>query len=722
MATTKPTLQTIRERLLVVLAGFVLAACGGGSGGGGSASASTPTAQFVPSAPAVTVNAAANSVVYNSGTTVSWNSSNTASCASTRGGGTATSGSFSTGSLTNTTTYTVTCASQSGSVSQSVTVSVNPPVVVGCATTGATGVINLSNVPSRLTGVAPLSVFFDAAGTTAVGKSNPFHDLEYRWSFGDIAGSPVSGTTWKYGARANSSSRNAAIGPLAAHVFEVPGTYTVNLSVTDGSNIVSNDCVRVVVQDPDVVFSNSNTVCFSVVGNFANCPSGATRVQTSNFALAVNTYKGTNKRLLFRRGESFDALSPSWITANGPGVIGAYGTTTDPKPIVKRAVGAGEVFLIASASTPSIGDWRIMDLDINGQNVQDQYNKAIDAVGEFHQLLVLRLNIRGTWRGVVADNGALAVGKPTLDQWAVVDSTLTGIPGCTYAGKADCDWRAMLSGTRHVIQGNIMDNQDTGGSHVIRSSYMSKGIIANNELARAGSSQHAIKLHAPNWTGGAGGNYVANMYSEMIDIYDNKIVGGINPWTISIGPQNNVTDERVRNVIVERNWFVAGSGTKVNIDISASNSSVRNNIFTQGLATIDHTDVWVTRRGIEPVADSLRIFGNSSYSQTGGVFLGFDIDDATNVQVHKNLAWAPGASNVAMVAGNSVANASLLNNSTNTQVKNTNPSWGVASPSMPSEFAISPTSYAFGLTGTVLNISDFFGINHSGNYLGAVSP
>src|SRR5688572_23082825 len=92
------------------------------------------------------------------------------------------------------------------------------------------GQIAPSLVPSRASGVAPLYVFFDATATTAAATSRPFHELEYRWEFGDAA----SGS-WASTPGMPNLSRNAATGPVAAHVFETPGTYTVNLTVLDGA-------------------------------------------------------------------------------------------------------------------------------------------------------------------------------------------------------------------------------------------------------------------------------------------------------------------------------------------------------------------------------------------------------------------------------------------------------------------------------------------------------
>jgi hypothetical protein len=129
--------------------------------------------------------------------------------------------------------------------------------------------------PSRISGVAPLAVHFDATGTTHTDTTiNEFHDLQYEWTFGD----PNAGH-WQYGARAGSSSphpRNEeCCSAIAAHVYDNPGTYTVNLIVKDSQGNISTDQVAIEVEDPDEVFSGT-TACISSSGNFAGCPSSNT--------------------------------------------------------------------------------------------------------------------------------------------------------------------------------------------------------------------------------------------------------------------------------------------------------------------------------------------------------------------------------------------------------------------------------------------------------------
>src|SRR3989344_4373683 len=82
-----------------------------------------------PGAPTVSISASPNPVNYNTASTISWNSNNTASC-SVPGIGTGRTGSGSTGPLTSNRTYTATCIGlDESSISRSVTVVVSPPTL-----------------------------------------------------------------------------------------------------------------------------------------------------------------------------------------------------------------------------------------------------------------------------------------------------------------------------------------------------------------------------------------------------------------------------------------------------------------------------------------------------------------------------------------------------------------------------------------------------------------
>lgn len=190
---------------------------------------------------------------------------------------------------------------------------------------------------SRISGVAPLYVNFDATGTTHPQSTNPTHELFYSWMFGDSgAGSWANGVQ-----SAGLTSKNAAFGPVSGHVFETPGTYVVNLIVMDGVNTTTKS-VSITVQDPNVVYGGANTICISHSGNFAGAPAGAQMVNTAGNAdifAAFQAYKASNKRLLFCKGDAwtctgqlaFSNLSNLIIDGYGTGVARSakFGATSD---------------------------------------------------------------------------------------------------------------------------------------------------------------------------------------------------------------------------------------------------------------------------------------------------------------------------------------------------------------------------------------------------------
>jgi len=89
----------------------------------------TPTPTPTPTSPTLTFTAAQTSLNYNGSTTLSWNSTNASSCTASGGwsGTKALSGTESTGPLTSSKIYVLTCTGPGGSVTKSVTVTVALP-------------------------------------------------------------------------------------------------------------------------------------------------------------------------------------------------------------------------------------------------------------------------------------------------------------------------------------------------------------------------------------------------------------------------------------------------------------------------------------------------------------------------------------------------------------------------------------------------------------------
>ena len=195
---------------------------------------------------------------------------------------------------------------------------------------------------TRLSGPAPLAVMFDATGSR-LGSSGTyaFHDLNYEFNFGDN-----NGSIW---ALSGQSKNVQSGGPLAAHIFEQPGTYTVRVRVSAPNGQYSDATVAVTVQDPAVVYPGTQTICVSTSGNYSGCPAGA--VQQTGLPVSFD-----GKRILLRRGESFGNIT---VRHQDDGVqIGAFGTGAKPR-VQTVLIGPGRP---TTADFPD--EITLMDLDV----------------------------------------------------------------------------------------------------------------------------------------------------------------------------------------------------------------------------------------------------------------------------------------------------------------------------------------------------------------------
>ncbi|MDP2926816.1 MAG: hypothetical protein Q8N65_01620 [bacterium] len=154
-------------------------------------------------------------IAYNTAATLSWTSSNTTSCAASGdwSGSKAVSGSESTGSLTNSKTYTITCSGSGGTAADSVTVIVQaPPPTVDLKINNSDGSVNVA---------------YNTAATLS-------------WTSSNTTSCAASGD-WT-GAKATSGSEST--GSLT-----VVKTYTYTISCT-GAGGTANDSVSAIVQTP----------------------------------------------------------------------------------------------------------------------------------------------------------------------------------------------------------------------------------------------------------------------------------------------------------------------------------------------------------------------------------------------------------------------------------------------------------------------------------------
>ena len=492
------------------------------------------------------------------------------------------------------------------------------------------------------------------------------------------------------------------------------------------------------MQDPEAVFAGGNTICFSTSGTFTGCPAGATQTTSSDFVTAIAN-QTTSKRLLFRRGETFAAASAAAITVTGPGIVGAFGAGVAPKV---QMTGNTSILLLSSASTPGIKDWRIMDLEFDGLGKSASY--GFQSGGGFDQLTISRMNVHDAHEGFAFASTTLDIANTTgpgghaiHDQIAIVDSTFTPIVG------DPTGWRIYATLNNSAILGNSLghtaDNTATG-SHIVRIPQGYKLVISNNSFYRPVGL--IIKMHGPIWcapgsaTGGNGrctsesSGYLNSElphglggstggYTELNVISDNKVLAGSAAYLMHLGPQDAFNDERVRDVIVERNWYQANlSLTRSAIVIAGSEITARNNICDLTGGSAGRYCVDVKREGPSgsnspaPPSDHVRIYNNTAYSGDASTNFAAALIESgvTNITVQNNLAYAPSASNYALIDSSACGAACFTesNNSTDAQVKNTSPLFTATPPVLITDWKPTAGSYAInGGTGAPV-WSDFF--------------
>ena len=204
-------------------------------------------------------------------------------------------------------------------------------------------------------------------------------------------------------------------------------------------------------------------------------------------------------------------------------------------------------------------------------------------------------------------------------------------------------------------------------------------------------------------------------------VADNKIIGGDSPYLVVVGPQNSNRDERIRDVVLERNWFQAANNlTQKALVIHSSETTVRNNICDMTGGSSGATCVLVTLQGPSPAPapDNIRLYNNTAFKGDASpgndyspVLVNIDTT-STNVTVQNNKAYAPAYASAVLVSGAGASGLVMSNNSTNAQIVSVFPGWVSSTPATPADFRITADSYAKAAgVATVPVFSDFFQAN-----------
>lgn len=490
-------------------------------------------------------------------------------------------------------------AAFSTTVTKATTITINAgssacPVTVGTLT--------LRAQVNRSSGISPLLVWVDATATTDSatlgGVNNPFQDIAYTLNYGDTG---ASGTgKWIYGSNGTATggsgnSKNTATGAIGAHLYIVPDgqgdtTFTPTITAFDGTNTASCT-VAVTAFDPTASngFSAANTTCVNNSTQGSGCPAGATILNASSWVTALSSAFGSNKRVLFKCGDTFSASTLASVSAT-KARIGAYGTcagTQASRPIFNNT---GAVYAINISPTSS--DVAVSDIDFQGNNTAHgavSLNGGPTA-GNPSQITLLNLNSNGNAQSVFWSQGT-QMGAVQITQQ---NSTNSGISLYLNSNQNNCangntTFQCGQGGsavynnvTYQALMGSFINGPNTGasGSEVVRMGAGIKWVIENNTAENATTGTSLFKIHDGNssgtlnpWLG------QPNEYGELSD----NLGTGQTASCFEVAPQNGIVDERLFNIITERNLcamtLTTAGGGSIGGYQSGQNLTYRDNVF-----------------------------------------------------------------------------------------------------------------------------------------------
>lgn len=422
---------------------------------------------------------------------------------------------------------------------------------------------------SKKTGTAPLLVHFSGGLTESTIESQPFHNYEYSWNFGD----PTSGTWGTSG-----KSKNSDKGGVAAHVYETPGNYTATLTVKDSSGaVIDTDSFSITVTNPNDLYTGAKTTCLSTGTDFTGCPTGAAQVTTSDLS-GIGSYIDTGERLLFRRGDTWTiGARPVSAEGAGPVLIGAFGTCTSPDEL-GICSNAPHITITGTGGFTSFhkrSDRTLMDLSFSGPTTSGG-SLASGSSGNKNNML-LRVKTSGFY---------VPLGYSTVRESETDYPDHNGFISCRVENFQRVG--IYFGAERAMMMGNIVSN--SAEEHVSRVYQAYQGVISHNILSGTaltnGDGSHALKLHSPQNVGTfAELGSRSFRYHTRFAVVANNIIGGHGcHWPFAIAPQNDVYDERLGDIVVEKNRIVAGYGSEgwydmqLGIRIAGRYITVRNNI------------------------------------------------------------------------------------------------------------------------------------------------
>jgi PKD repeat protein len=405
----------------------------------------------------------------------------------------------------------------------------------------------------RTSGMAPFAYIAEAVDTT---HSDPatrtFHDLQYEWDFDD----PGAGS-WAH----SGVDRNRERGPVAGHLYELPGTYSVTLTVIDRLGNVDTDTEAITVHaqtDGTEGCADTEVYCYAnTAGTFQGCRldtdndgtcnvmSGNCVVTTSLAELGANVADNTCHH--FRRGDSWLASgTTSIIGLSGPAIVGTFGVGAKP-----RMTGTQSMFDVQQSS-----DWRFVDLDIEDvtdAGPGDVFDAAPSGGGacEIADMTVVRVDMTdydrcfnlacNTDRSADRNRGIAIVDSQCL----MPDRT----PNSAVIVDGDYVWES----------GWTMSSDSTGGGGIFRqSNHLNRSKFAHSQIDGHPNSTEALVIIRTCTLDTDGGSdwctAAADLRTQYLNFSDNEFISCNNVVHVRLRDDSGSSNRAGRDYLMERNF------------------------------------------------------------------------------------------------------------------------------------------------------------------------
>jgi len=285
----------------------------------------------------------------------------------------------------------------------------------------------------------------------------------------------------------------------------------------------------------------------------------------------------TGKRVLLHKGETFGNFTIPQATINC--LVGAYGTGA--RPIVSAGAGNTSIFIGPSAA-PAAGQWPenivIAGLNCAGKIVQRTTCKRLTLHDNIYDAFIFA----DAFDFNLDSHGSTLVPFYPQEIFASHDfarSTLTGGESniCTgigsYLGFIGVDYGIANQHTIRIYRHHKMG---------IRAS----AIRGQSNPVSGISPSQSLKAHS-------GGALVYNDSTAVVHWgWGSKwaVAGGclfgdtadLGQYTVSFGPQNNLSDERVENVLIQDSIFREGTNCVREVNFAVKNGIERSNVRAAG--------------------------------------------------------------------------------------------------------------------------------------------